>query len=105
MHLVERMTQQPPTCIFCGAGNTPYEGTDKIGPFIDTERDTGWGDPIYICLRDSCAGRIALLADWISQDTKHDLENHIKSLTAKLHEANSRAESAERRSRKVPVPS
>jgi hypothetical protein len=93
------MTQQPPTCIFCGAGNTPYEGTEEIGPFIDTERDTGWGDPIYICLRDSCAGQIAMLAGWVSPDTKQDLENHVGALQRKLHDANSSLESAERHAR------
>jgi hypothetical protein len=93
------MTQAPPTCIFCGAGNTPYEDTEQIGPFIDTERDTGWGDPIYICLRDKCAGQIAMLAGWISADTQKDLDRQIRALRKALHDANSRTESAERRAR------
>lgn len=98
MHLVERMTQTPPQCIFCGAGNTPYETTEQIGPFIDTERDTGWGDPIYICTRESCAGKIAALAGWISPDTEKDQARQIRALEKALHDANSRAESERRRS-------
>lgn len=100
MHLVERMTQAPPQCIFCGAGNTPYEDTERVGPFIDTERDTGWGDPIYICTRESCAGQVAVLAGWISPDTAKDLERRIKKLTKDLHDAHAAQQIAERHARK-----
>jgi hypothetical protein len=99
MHNVERMTQSPPQCIFCGAGNTPYEDTKNIGPFIDTERDTGWGDPIYICHRDSCAGQVAVLAGWVSPDTARDLERTVRRLQKELHDARSSQEIAERRAR------
>lgn len=100
MRNVERMTQAPPQCIFCGSGNVPYEDTRMIGPFIDTARDTGWGDPIYICHRVSCAGQVALLAGYISPDTAQDLKNRVKKLEKDLHDARASQESAERRARK-----
>lgn len=99
MHNVERMTQAPPQCFVCGAGNVKYEDTERVGPFIDTERDTGWGDPVYICHRNSCAGKIAMLAGWISPDTKQDLDRQVKKLTKELHDANAARETAERRAR------
>ena len=99
MHLVERMTFDIPQCFFCGAGNTPYEEEHRVGPFIDTERETGWGDHIYICMRPSCAGMIAVLADFISPDTAKDQRRTIKKLQKELHDARAAQESAERRAR------
>lgn len=99
MHNVERMVQSPPQCIFCGAGNTPYEDTLAIGPFIDTERDTGWGDPIYICHRPSCAGQIAVLAGWVSPDTAQDLRRTVARLEKELHDLRARKETRARRAR------
>jgi hypothetical protein len=94
------MTQAPPQCIFCGSGNVPYEDTEQIGPFIDTERDTGWGDPVYICTREGCAGQIAVLAGYITPDAALQLRQRVRKLEKELHDANSAREQAERHARK-----
>jgi hypothetical protein len=94
MHLVDRMTEPPATCLICGKGNTPNaEGT--VGPFIDLERDVNWGDPTYICEDD--AMRIGALVGMVTPDELEDLRLENKGLEKKLHDQAADFDLAKRR--------
>jgi hypothetical protein len=105
MHLVERMTMMPGTCMICGSGNVPYEDgeKDRIGPFIDLGIDYGWGDSAYMCLRPSCAARIAVLAGFVAPDKVKDFEREIARLRKELHDAKADREIRARHSRRKAV--
>lgn len=98
MRVVERMTQEPPRCLHCGAGNVP--GADgEVEPALDLERDIGWGDPTYLC--GSCVSQAAALWGYISEDTAQDYERQIKKLKADLHETKAKFAEQSRRVRRV----
>ena len=83
MHLVERMTQAPPNCMVCGAGNTPDGVTGEIGPFLDLERDVNWGDSTYLCML--CCTQIGAHAGLMTAEEKQSLEAQIRKLKTQVH--------------------
>ena len=84
MFLVETMTMAPNSCMVCGRGNTPDRETGQTGPFLNLGIDYNWGDSGYLC--EDCVGRAAVHFDWISPDTKKDLERQIKKLENQVHD-------------------
>lgn len=84
--LVETMTLAPNTCMCCGRGNTPDGVTGVVGPFADLGVDYNWGDSAYLC--GDCIGKLAILFDWISPDTKKQLERQITKLKKDIHDLN-----------------
>jgi len=96
MHLVERMTQSPPTCLICGRGNTP-DKDGNVGPFLDLERDVNWGDSTYICEDD--ATKIGAFFGMVSATDISDLHSKIAKLEKTLHDEVSRFEQYRRRTR------
>lgn len=98
MRIVERMTQTPPKCLHCGAGN--IENTaGEVEPALDLERDVGWGDPTYICSQ--CVAQIAALWGYISIDQENDYKREVKRLKKELHELTARHSAVMRRIRQV----
>ena|SRR5215471_1350688 len=92
MQLVDRMTQHPPTCIHCGAGNTVRE---PAIPNLDLQREVNWGDSTYIC--GSCCMMIAGLYGYISPEQYQELELTITSLKEQRHELRAQLEKKQRR--------
>jgi len=84
MHLVERMTLPPNTCLVCGCGNTPDGVTGIVGPFVDLGIDYNWGDSGYLC--QDCAGKVAVLMGWISPDTEKVIRLQVAKLEQKIHD-------------------
>jgi hypothetical protein len=84
MHLVETMVNPPNACMSCGRGNTPDGNTGVVGPFLDLEMDYNWGDSGYLC--EDCVGKAAVTFNWISPDTKTELDRQIKKLNKKVHD-------------------
>jgi len=95
--LVETMTLAPNTCMCCGKGNTPDGVTGKVGPFADLGVDYNWGDSAYLC--EDCVGKLAILFDWISPDTKKDLERVISKKNEEIHDLKSDIDIRRRRER------
>jgi len=83
MHLVERMTQSPPSCMVCGRGNTP-DPAGEIGPFLDLERSVNWDDSTYLC-RD-CAFAIGAEFGMLLPEEVVALRREIRQLHHQLHE-------------------
>ena len=94
MHLVERMTEPPCTCLICGKGNTPDENGD-IGPFLDMERDVNWGDPTYLC--EDCGTKIGAQFGMVTTTEIEDYESKVRKLEKQLHDEKARYEHFRRR--------
>jgi hypothetical protein len=97
IQLVERMTLPPAMCMKCGKGNTPDGETGEVGPFLDMGLEYNWGDSGYLCM--DCVALMAVTANWISPDTKKDLERRIKKLEAKIHDKDAEIEVRAQRER------
>src|ERR1700746_858474 len=95
--LVETMVQAPNACMMCGKGNIPDRETGKIGPFANLGIDYNWGDSGYLC--GDCVGILAVLFDWISPDSKKELEREIKALKKNIHDLEGEIEMRRRRER------
>jgi hypothetical protein len=98
MRIVERMTQTPPKCLHCGAGNVENTA-GEVEPALDLERDVGWGDPTYIC--SMCVAQIAALWGYISIDQENDYKREVRRLKQELHDLTSKHAAVMRRIRKV----
>jgi hypothetical protein len=98
VRIVERMTQSPPKCLHCGAGNVTNTA-GEIEPALDLERDVGWGDPTYICSQ--CVAQIAALWGYISIDQEQDYRREIKRLKKELHDLSAKHAGVMRRIRSV----
>lgn len=83
MHLVERMTRNPPACMVCGKGNTPDTAGD-IGPFLDLERDVNWDDSTYLCK--DCGTAIGAEFGMQTEDDVLHLRRQIRQLKGELHD-------------------
>lgn len=100
MRLVERMDMVPHACLYCGAGNVPNAETGEMGPFVDFERDTQWGDDsVYLCMR--CVDEVGALCGLISKGQAEELEDQIKRLKSDVHDLKSERDSHERRLRTI----
>ena len=97
MHLVETMTNPPNACMVCGRGNTPDGTTGQVGPFLDLGLDYNWGDSGYLC--EDCAGKVATVFGWISQQTAKDKDVRISALNRKIHDLEGEIDMRRRRER------
>src|SRR5690348_15074979 len=95
--LVETMVQAPCACMMCGKGNIPDRETGRLGPFANLGIDYNWGDSGYLC--EECVGKLAVLFDWISPDTKKEMEREIKKLRKNIHDLEGEIEMRRRRER------
>lgn len=89
MRLVERMTQNPPRCLYCGKGNTTARDdeldTDLLPlPYLDLEREVNWGDSTYLC--GPCVLKAAALYGYITPEQALTLEQTITSLRRERHD-------------------
>jgi hypothetical protein len=82
MKLVEKMTMQPFTCLYCGKGNIPNNDR-TIGPFVDLERDVNFNETVYVC--EKCALRVGSCVGMITADEQRELNDQIKKLEKELH--------------------
>ena len=94
MRLVERMTQHPPVCLHCGAGNAaPEEEMPRRA--VDLEREVNWGDSTYIC--EDCGGLIAALLDFISPGEAQNLQQMLAARNKQIHELRAQLSEKSRR--------
>jgi hypothetical protein len=98
MHLVDRMTEAPATCLICGKGNVP-NNDGSIGPFLDMERDVNWGDPTYLC--EDCGTKIGAMFGMVSVTEIEDLRSVNRNLEKKLYDLEASAEIRRRKVREV----
>lgn len=96
--LVERMTDHPPNCMFCGKGNTPDGDTGEIGPFLATPIDRNWGDSCYIC--EDCGVAIGAMFGAITPDEAQDMERQLKAKNKEIHELNAELDVRRQRERR-----
>jgi hypothetical protein len=96
MHKVERMTQTPAQCLYCGRGNTP-DDPDTLDEFwaIDLERDVNWGDPTYLCKY--CCDILAAQAGYVTMDQLQEQMNINQAQSRKLHDLTAKLEQRQRR--------
>lgn len=96
MHKVERMTQMPTNCLYCGRGNTP-DDPDTMDDFwaIDLERDVNWGDPTYLCKY--CCDVLAAQAGYVTMDQLMEQQNINQAQGRKIHDLQAKLEQRQRR--------
>lgn len=91
--LVERMTDAPPNCMFCGTGNVPDENGD-IGPYLRTLLDRHWGDSCYIC--EPCAMTVGAIFGMVTTDDVADFNRKIRKLEKHAHNLEAQIEQLKR---------
>lgn len=70
MRLVDKMDQQPGTCVACGGNPIDIDGNPQTA--VDLEVDVNWGDQAYLC--NEC---INLIADLIERPKKEKIQKIV----------------------------
>lgn len=91
--LVERMTNPPPNCMFCGCGNVPDE-SGEIGPFLATRLDRAWGDSCYIC--PPCGMSVGAIFGMAGPDELAAAQRATRLRDREIHDLKSQIERTER---------
>ena len=100
MHKVERMTQHPITCLYCGRGNTP-DGHETLDDFwaIDLERDVNWGDSTYLCKY--CVEKMAMQSGFVTMADLTEQQNVVRAQARKIHDLQAKLEAKSRRLQQI----
>lgn len=95
MQLVEKMTMQPHTCLYCGRGNSTTNTKGENGPYVDLQRDVNFNETVYIC--ETCALEVGSLVGMITADDRRELIRKLKGLSKKCHNLEADLEKMTRR--------
>lgn len=97
MLLVERMTQHPPQCLYCGRGNVTQDSDDhdQTIRFLDLQREVNWGDSTYLC--SVCCEKIAAIVGWEPAEDVAELKERVTELLVKLHDLEAERDQHKRR--------
>lgn len=96
MQIVQRMTQDPQRCLYCGNGNV-----EEHAPFLDLERDVNWGDYTYLC--SICVARIAVLFGYMTEEEAQGFKDKIENMEAEVYELKATLEQRDQRLERILV--